>query len=47
MFNKINRLQEVKNMVFSKELQKSADNNKRDAGNNIILDGWYCPVCDY
>ena len=19
----------------------------KDAGNNLILDKWYCPVCDY
>jgi len=34
-------------LVFSKELQDSADKGERDAGNNVILDGWYCLVCDY
>ena len=34
-------------LVFSKELQKAADEGRRDAGNCVIPDGWYCPVCDY
>ena len=34
-------------LVYSKELQKSAEIGERDAGNCIIPDGWYCPVCDY
>jgi hypothetical protein len=34
-------------LVYSEELQKSADRGERDVGNCIIIDGWYCPVCDY
>ena len=34
-------------LKFSKELQKAADKGEKDAGNCFILDGWYCPVCDY
>lgn len=34
-------------LMFSEELQRDADLGKRDAGNCIIPDGWYCPVCDY
>jgi len=34
-------------LVYSQELQDSADRGERDAGNCVIPDGWYCPVCDY
>jgi len=34
-------------LAYSKELEESAIKGERDAGNNKILDGWYCPVCDY
>jgi hypothetical protein len=34
-------------LVFSKDLQEMANKGMRDAGNCVIPDGWYCPVCDY
>lgn len=34
-------------LKYSEELQKDAEKGQRDAGNCIILDGWYCPVCHY
>ena len=34
-------------LEYSKELQEAANQGARDAGNCIIPDGWYCPVCDY
>lgn len=36
-----------RDLEYSEQLAKAAKKGERDAGNNIILDGWYCPVCDY
>jgi len=33
--------------VWSSELQKASEQGMKDAGNCVIPDGWYCPVCDY